>query len=459
MIDALLVSLREALQCLFLCYLLLSHSELIEKRALRSLLLLGLFTALVTGYSINYIPSLKDLIADSKLWDFWRFVTELTLYYSAVVFMIISPGASTAVKAAGCFFLGFGLFFFEAKGLGFYIRDLGLMKDASSEAIALSMAGLALGFSPLLLYRLYLKRLSFLSKGVTLSVALSFSGAFKIATGGLGELTRDDIIVTLNRGFSRFVEGTVELIQKQLLLEQHPFISTPLGGLFDFLSSERISMTLTVVVLVTPVVFVLIRLFSTPDPMVHSLKSRAQKRLRIAQYRRLSAYRAVMPFLGFFFVILVLHTSSMAVNPLYDPTPLPVRAEDEKHILIPFSGKLGELTDGKLHKYVYFWGNREIVFLAIVKSDGSVGVALDQCEICRPADWNKKAQGYAQKGKHLVCKYCMTPIAPDTVNKPGGCNPIPVPFSMADEGVVINVDDLVRVYSAAEKLEKKGTHL
>ena len=206
-------------------------------------------------------------------------------------------------------------------------------------------------------------------------------------------------------------------------------------------------------------IIVLIKLFSMPDPLLHRLVSKAEKILRIAEFRKDLTYKSIPALAGFLLLIVMLHTSSITASPLFDPKPLPVRSADKENLIIPLKGALGDIADGRLHKYIYFWGNKEITFIIIVKPDGSIGVALDQCEICKPPKWNKAAQGYAQKGRYLVCKYCMTPIAPETVNKPGGCNPIPVPFRLADDAVIIRIDELVRVFSAAEKLQKKGSHL
>ncbi|MCK4912037.1 MAG: DUF2318 domain-containing protein, partial [Thermodesulfovibrionales bacterium] len=107
----------------------------------------------------------------------------------------------------------------------------------------------------------------------------------------------------------------------------------------------------------------------------------------------------------------------------------------------------------------YLYGREVIRFIAIMKPDGTVGVGLDECEICDPPKWNKKAQGYAQRGDHLVCKYCMTPIPTNTVNRPGGCNPIPLPFVLEDGRITIETGELIRIWRAAEKLDKKGSHL
>ena len=95
---------------------------------------------------------------------------------------------------------------------------------------------------------------------------------------------------------------------------------------------------------------------------------------------------------------------------------------------------------------------------ALMKPDGSVKTCLDECEICEPAQWNRKARGYAQRGKNLVCKYCVTPIAIHSVGQPGGCNPVPFPSSHDADFLYVAVDEVVKAWRALEEMEKKGTH-
>ena len=88
-----------------------------------------------------------------------------------------------------------------------------------------------------------------------------------------------------------------------------------------------------------------------------------------------------------------------------------------------------------------------------------MGRALDESEVCKPAEWNTAALGYAQRGENRICKYCMTPIPTSTVNKPGGCNPIPVGFTVEEGHIVVETQELIRVYRAAKALDKKGMGL
>ncbi len=456
MTEILFISFREALQCVFLIYLILSHKELMESSVLRLYVLLGVAFAFFSGCVLN----LLGFAPDATIWAMLRYLVELSFGYGAVLLAVnYRMPDRMSFKKPLLFVLGLLIFFFEAQGIGFYAIDIGNMKESIGLSILMAVIGVFAGFSLLFLYRTYQKRVSFVQKGLNWPVILVFVYAFKVAAGGLGELTKEDMVTTLNRGIDSFLKAFLGILQNVLMLEKHPFLKTDYSGVFDFFVSERLSMSLTVIVLMAPVVVVLMRLFSMPDPLLYKMKSPAEKRLRIAEFRKELTFKSILPFAGFLILLVMLHTSSITASPLFDPVAVPVKAADEQNILIPLKGRLGDITDGRLHKYLYFWGNREIVFLIIVKSDGSVGVALDQCEICNPPKWNKAAQGYAQKGKYLVCKYCMTPIAPDTVNKPGGCNPIPVPFKLTDDAVQIKIDDLVRVFTAAENLQKKGSHL
>jgi uncharacterized membrane protein len=219
-------------------------------------------------------------------------------------------------------------------------------------------------------------------------------------------------------------------------------------------------MTLTVLFLMVPPLFILAHLFGRPDPLLSNAQAGAQRRLKVAFFRKELLFQSIPVMAALFLLIVLIHAVNISLNPLYDPVPVPVRAvANSTAIRIPISDKSGDLTDMHLRKYVYYHGNKQILFIAIMKPDGTVGLALDECEICRPAEWNKDAQGYAQRGDHLVCKYCMTPIPTATVNNPGGCNPIPVPFTVGDEYIVIELDDLISTYKQVEELEKKGTHL
>ena len=50
-------------------------------------------------------------------------------------------------------------------------------------------------------------------------------------------------------------------------------------------------------------------------------------------------------------------------------------------------------------------------------------MGLDACENCGPA-------GYYEKDGKIICKRCDVAINPATIGFKGGCNPIPIDFTV-----------------------------
>ncbi len=127
-----------------------------------------------------------------------------------------------------------------------------------------------------------------------------------------------------------------------------------------------------------------------------------------------------------------------------DPAPEKVSASGGM-VKIPAA----KVTDGNLHKYVCDMqhaagescpmhgddGKANVRILAIKKSDGSAAVAYDACNLCGAA-------GYVQEGDELICKRCGAPINPNTVGEAGGCNPIPLKYTVNGSDIVIKTEDI-----------------
>ncbi len=461
MTETFLNVLPQAVQSAFLVLSFLLYTESRNEKAWSLSLLGGVFSAFLVGFFISFMPLPGDFLSNHKEWAFWRYLWEIALLYAGMVVALLKGPSrvGSRISMVLFFIVGWGIFFFDARDTGFIVHDLGLMNGRVMAAAIGGVIALASGFLPLLLI-FSLKRRGTFRNIFTLQNLLVFGGAYMIAFGGVGDLEEGGLLIRLQQGLGSFLSGLIRHLQELLLLSPHPFIRVPFSGIAAFFAGERMAMTLVVVFIFTPVLTVLVTLFARPDPLVHQIMVRAERRLRIAFFRKDLMDKSVPLLLSFFILVFVLHASNLSVNPMYDPPPMPVRAEGDPPVIsLYLADRFGDFTDGRLRKYVYFRGNREVIFLAILKPDGSVGVALDQCEVCRPAEWNKNAQGYAQRGSHLVCKYCMTPIALDTINNPGGCNPIPVPFRMEEDRIVIELSELISTFEAAEKMEKKGTHL
>jgi uncharacterized membrane protein len=112
-----------------------------------------------------------------------------------------------------------------------------------------------------------------------------------------------------------------------------------------------------------------------------------------------------------------------------------------------------DLEDGKLHKFSVREKGREARFFVMMTPPDKLAVTLDACAICKP-------EGYGQAEGSVICYYCKTLIPLETVGKPGGCNPVPVPFEEKGEAVSIDALTLLNIWgntvSATTRARKGG---
>jgi uncharacterized membrane protein len=97
---------------------------------------------------------------------------------------------------------------------------------------------------------------------------------------------------------------------------------------------------------------------------------------------------------------------------------------------------LEAVNDGNLHRHVYQTEDGTSVrFIVIKKSQTAYGVGLDACDICG-------ATGYYQRGDQVICRLCDVVMNKSTIGFPGGCNPVPLAFSLAEGFMLIDPADL-----------------
>ncbi|MBQ9043996.1 MAG: DUF2318 domain-containing protein [Eggerthellaceae bacterium] len=110
---------------------------------------------------------------------------------------------------------------------------------------------------------------------------------------------------------------------------------------------------------------------------------------------------------------------------------------------------LEQVADGHLHRFTYMTeagvelengkttqGGVGVRFIVIKKPGSSAyGIGLDACEICGET-------GYYERDGQVVCKLCDVVMNINTIGFKGGCNPIPVEYSIADGYIVFPTDGL-----------------
>jgi uncharacterized membrane protein len=94
------------------------------------------------------------------------------------------------------------------------------------------------------------------------------------------------------------------------------------------------------------------------------------------------------------------------------------------------------VNDGHLHRFNYKASDgTEMRFIIIKKNDVSYGVGLDACDICGPT-------GYYERDDEVICKLCDVVMNKQTIGFKGGCNPVPLKYTLDGTNMVISTNDL-----------------
>jgi uncharacterized membrane protein len=97
---------------------------------------------------------------------------------------------------------------------------------------------------------------------------------------------------------------------------------------------------------------------------------------------------------------------------------------------------VGNIDDGHLHRFAYIASEGvEVRFIVIKKNESAWGVGLDACDICG-------ATGYYERDDEVICKLCDVVMNKSTIGFKGGCNPVPLAYTVSDGNMVIQTQDL-----------------
>ncbi|MDR1203969.1 MAG: Fe-S-containing protein [Peptococcaceae bacterium] len=96
----------------------------------------------------------------------------------------------------------------------------------------------------------------------------------------------------------------------------------------------------------------------------------------------------------------------------------------------------GNISDGHLHRFIYTASDgTEVRFIVIKKNETTYGVGLDACDICGPT-------GYYERKDEVVCKLCDVVMNKSTIGFKGGCNPVPLAYTLESGAMVIQTGHL-----------------
>ncbi len=97
-----------------------------------------------------------------------------------------------------------------------------------------------------------------------------------------------------------------------------------------------------------------------------------------------------------------------------------------------------QVEDGHLHRFAYTTPKGKTVRFIVIKkpNSSSYGIGLDACDICGET-------GYFERNGQIVCKLCDVVMNINTIGFKGGCNPIPIEYSIEDGSIIVPVSTLV----------------
>ena len=256
--------------------------------------------------------------------------------------------------------------------------------------------------------------------------------------GGLNEFDDSSFITALQRGSHKLLSSFFAFIRELIPGIDEGSVPSALNNIFSYLSSERVAMAFTALLLLMPPVFLFIKLLFTPEPSTDSIGIKAEKRKRISVYIDELLRKGTPLLMALLVIIVLMHAANLSMNPGYDPEPIPVVVEGDT-ITILLKDKNADISDGRIRKYSFRHRGEVYRLIVMMRPDSKVVAMLDACEICPPT-------GYLQRGEYLICKYCSTPIALQSLGEPGGCNPIPVISRLEGDKLILLKDDIIRTH-------------
>jgi uncharacterized membrane protein len=94
------------------------------------------------------------------------------------------------------------------------------------------------------------------------------------------------------------------------------------------------------------------------------------------------------------------------------------------------------VEDGHLHRFAYTAADgTEVRFIVVKKNGVAYGVGLDACEVCGPT-------GYYERDGKIVCRLCDVIMNIATIGFKGGCNPIPLEYTLDGGNLLVQTADL-----------------
>jgi len=259
--------------------------------------------------------------------------------------------------------------------------------------------------------------------GIALAIAVGvffFQGTLRIP---LDRFFRATSIILLIVAFQLALTGVHELSEAEWIRSSRAEMAT-IGPIV------RNEVFFFAVILGAAALVVMREWFRASRPAEDLALNPAERRMRQWEFRRQRRWSFAAA------TLCVLVVVSLAAEFAYSramaaPAPARVLTAQNNQVRIPLS----ELTDASLHFYAVDIGGTSMRFVVVHQTNGNYAVALDACQIC---GWS----GYRQQGQNVICRNCGATIYIPSIGEHGGCNPVPVPSTVEQAEVIVDLSTL-----------------
>ncbi|MDH4161398.1 MAG: DUF2318 domain-containing protein [Nitrospirota bacterium] len=457
-LEALFIGAKEGVKLSFCTLLVFSLLSGRERLPLKRSVIAGLLVVFLASFLLLTLPvtfEMREIIVRmiGYVFGIFFFLSIGALFHESgtdIIGPFRSVGGKRVLQIPILLVLTIGYFAPDMAGSALFIADLASMAQAPMPVFLASGLGFVLFIAGTAALGRKVQpvfpRLFGLPQ-VLLTLAL-----IKLLAGGIRGFAELTLIPAVQAGLMKLVHDVIHQTFVMILVPDHPVLSTTTWNFVGFLFRETAGLWLSLILLVTPLVLFVIKHFREPLRYPGSIDRPSQRRMFIRSIRDQRLLKS-LPVL-FFLAVIIMTWFSQQDAPgvsLYLPDPKPVAADGDA-LNIPIQSPTEDLRDGAIHKFSLLIRDEQVRLLIMKKPDGTLTACLDACEICPP-------DGYGQSREHVVCLYCKTPIPFDTVGKPGGCNPIPLPTVVTDKEVRLTMKDIsekwVLVKSGASKTTVK----
>jgi uncharacterized membrane protein len=378
------------------------------------------------------IPEYKKKFLKALYWGFWLsiFITAVKVGTRNAVSREIFEGIAMAVSIAAEWIV---IFFLIRKGDALRQTYHHWIKSAACTLVIMFFFyhGMELWLIPvniiigsagsMVSQLLFIKIL-----GYILGLAFAFESAYVVYKAASALHYKRLIFVFVIQIVAVFIQQLIFIVQ---VLMARNILNTP--ALMKLMAPIINHSSWLIFIIFAALLFVPVTLYLQPHPTRPDNANPAQYRkiLARAKAKKRWAHGTIIFLIG---MVLLASVGNTYANKKEELVPaVPVRAA-QGVIQIP----LEQVEDGHLHRFVYTAGNDVKVRVIVIRKGGSAyGVGLDACEICGPT-------GYYEKDGQVICRLCDVMMNKATIGTPGGCNPIPVKYSINGGKITLQQSEL-----------------